>query len=135
MPGQSALGLALQRQVPYHHRYLFRAQMHEYVQMSAPANAVYIAYWILCVGYGAFVLAASVFSPPYRQRVHRGSWLHVAEGWVLVAVLAAACAWASFIRKEDAAAWSGHPPTPHQVTVATVAFWVLLPLAFTSDFV
>ena len=109
--------------------------MHEYIQMSGPANAVYIAYWILCVGYGAFVLASAVFSPPYRQRVHRGSWLHIAEGWVLVAVLCAACAWASYIRKEGAAAWSGHPPTPREVTEASVAFWVLLPFAFTSAFV
>ena len=109
--------------------------MHEYIQMSSAESALYIAYWILCVGYGAFVLAASVLSPPYRDRIHRGSWLHVAEGWLLVAVFWAACGWANYVRREATAAWSGHPPTPHEATTAVIAFWVLLPLAFTSTFV
>jgi len=109
--------------------------LHEYIQMPTPASILYVVYWAACAGYGAFVLAASIVAPQYRQRVHRGSWLHVIEGWALVAVLWAACGWARHEVLMDAAAWSGQPPTPHGVVVATIVFWAVLPPALTALFV
>jgi hypothetical protein len=109
--------------------------MHEYIQMPAPANVVYVVYWVLCAGYAAFSLAASILAPQHRQRIHRGSWLHVAEGWALVAVLWAAGAWARYVVLASATSWSGAGPTPPRVSVATVAFWVILPAALTALFV
>jgi hypothetical protein len=109
--------------------------MHEYIQMSAPANVVYVVYCVLCAGYGAFVLAASVLAPQYRQRIHRGSWLHVAEGWALVAVLWAACAWARHELIVGDASWSGAAPTPRAVSISSAGFWLLMPPAVTAAFV
>lgn len=109
--------------------------MHEYIQMSGVANAFYIAYWVICVGYGAFVLAASVLTPHYRHRVHRGSWLHIGEGWALVAVLWAACAWASHEVAVASAVRFRLPPVPSGVRTASFAFWILVPPTITLSFV
>jgi hypothetical protein len=103
--------------------------MHEYVQMPAFASALYIAYCVVCAAYAAFALAASLFSAGHRQRIHRGTWLHVAEGWALAAVLWAACAWARHTLRTEDGAWSGVPPLPRTMGVATVALLVLLPPA------
>lgn len=109
--------------------------MHEYFQMPGPANIAYVAYCVVCIGYGAFVLAASLFVPQYRHRVHRGSWLHVAEGWAVAAVLWAACVWARHEVVRAAASWSGRSPTPTGVGVPSIAFWILAPPALTVSFV
>jgi hypothetical protein len=109
--------------------------MHEYLQMSSAANAFYIVYWIICLGYGAFVLAASVLTPHYRHRVHRGSWLHIAEGWAVAAVLWAGCAWASHEVTVGSAIRSRLPPIPTGVHNAAFAFWILVPPTITVSFV
>jgi hypothetical protein len=106
--------------------------MHEYIKMPTVASALYVAYCVACGAYAAFSLAASVLSPGHRQRIHRGSWLHVAEGWALVGVLWAAWAWARHTLMTSEGSWAGLSPTPYAVRISTVALWVLLPAAFTA---
>jgi hypothetical protein len=90
-------------------------------------SAVYIADWAVFAVYAAYVLGACVLSAPFRSRVHRGSWLHVAEGWALVAVIWAAWAWARFALAAGDRDWSGSGPVPRSVQVAAIVLYALQP--------
>jgi hypothetical protein len=103
--------------------------MHEYFQMSTAAAVAYVLYCVVCLGYAVFVLAACLVSRQYRDRVHRGTWLHIAEGWALVAVLWAACAWGGYALRQSEGSWAGLAPLPRSVGVPSIALWVLLPPA------
>jgi len=91
----------------------------------------YIAYCLISAGYAVFVVVAAVASNGYRDRVHRGSWLHVGEGWALVAALLAAVAWARHeIGTSDvdytSVAPQGALPGP------LIGYWMLVPPAIAS---
>jgi hypothetical protein len=104
--------------------------MHEYLQMPPVWAAAYIAYWVACGAYALYVVAASAISPVFRARVHRGTWLHVAEGWVLIAVAWAAWLWARRELIIADQAWSGSPPLPSTLRVAAAALLLLQPIVW-----
>lgn len=101
--------------------------MHEFFRMPLGWSAVYIADWAVFAVYTAYVLGACVLSGPFRARVHRGSWLHVAEGWALVALIWAAWAWARFALAAGDRDWSGSGPVPRSVQVAAIVLYALQP--------
>jgi hypothetical protein len=103
--------------------------MHEYLQMPRGTAVIYIAYCAVCLGYVVFVLAACVTSRPYRQRVHRGTWVHVGEGWALGAALVAGAIWARHLTTVADRDWSAGTPPPSLLHIAAVAYWILLPAA------
>ena len=106
--------------------------MHEYFVMPTWLSVAYVAYWAICAGYAAYEIGACAFSPLHRARVHRGSWLHVGEGWAAVATVWAAWAWARIALAVAEHHWSGVPPVPTEVRVAAVTLYVLHPLAMLS---
>ncbi|GEM_PF-3253546 len=103
--------------------------VHEYLRMPPAASIAYIAYVAACAVYTAFVVTASIVSPAYRERVHRGSWLHIAEGWVLVAALWAGYGWAHHAFAVGDRSWEAASPVPAGLRNASVALWILLPPA------
>jgi hypothetical protein len=109
--------------------------MHEYLQMPPAAAAAYIAYWVVCGVYALYVVAASLLSPVFRARVHRGTWLHIAEGWVLIGVAWAAWAWARHELIVSDQAWSGAPPLPGALRVAAAALVLLQPIVWLAPVV
>jgi len=106
--------------------------MHEYFQMPAIASFVYMAYWVVCGAYVIFVLSAVFMSRAYRDRIHRGTWLHVMEGWALVAALWVAGVWAHHIAVTADRDWSAATPLPSMLRVAAVAYWILAPAALAA---
>lgn len=104
--------------------------MHEFFRMPVGWTAAYLADWVLFSAYAAYVLAACVLSAPFRARVHRGSWLHVGEGWALVAVVWAACAWARFALTAADRDWTGSAPIPGSVRAAAIVLYTLQPAVF-----
>lgn len=104
--------------------------MHEYGSLPSGLSIAYVAYWILCGAYTVYVLAACLVSPPFRDRVHRGSWLHVVEAWMLIAALWAGWGWARHILTAADQRWSGSPPVPVDVRVAAAALFVLQPVVW-----
>jgi hypothetical protein len=106
--------------------------MHEYFVMPPALSAAYVAYWAICAVYAAYQIGACAFSAAHRARVHRGSWLHVGEGWALVAVVWAAWLWARIGLSVAEHHWSGVPPMPTEVRIAAVALYLLHPLALLS---
>jgi hypothetical protein len=103
--------------------------------MPTAAAVAYVIYCLACLGYAIFILAASLLSRPYRDRVHRGSWLHVAEGWALVGALWAAYAWGVHALRVGELTRSGLPPLSASVSFPAGALWFLLPLAVATTFV
>ncbi len=104
--------------------------MHEFVQMPVGWSAAYVADWLVFAMYAAYVLGASVLSAPYRARVHRGTWLHVAEGWAVVAVVWGACGWAKYVLASGDRDWSGAGPVPHTMRVAAIILFALQPAIY-----
>ncbi len=104
--------------------------MHEFVQMPAGWSAAYVAEWVVFAMYAAYVLSASVLSPAYRARVHRGTWLHIAEGWAIVAVLWGACGLARYVVTSGDRDWSGAGPIPRSVRVAAIILFALQPAIY-----
>ena len=104
--------------------------MHEFVQMPVGWSAVYVADWVVFAMYAAYVLSASVLSAAYRARVHRGTWLHVAEGWAIVAVVWGACGWAKYVLASGDRDWSGAGPVPRTMRVATIILFALQPAIY-----
>ena len=104
--------------------------MHEFVQMPVGWSAAYVAEWVVFAMYALYVLAASVLSPPYRARVHRGTWLHVAEGWALVAVVWGACVWARYVVMAGDRDWSGAGPIPRSIHIAAIILFALQPAIY-----
>ena len=101
--------------------------MHEFFRMPLGWSAAYIADWAIFTVYVVYVLGACLVSGPYRARVHRGSWLHVVEGWALVAVGWAAWAWARFALTAGDRDWSGSGPVPGSVRAAAFILYALQP--------
>jgi len=104
--------------------------VHEFFRMPLGWSAAYLADWVLFALYTAYVLAACVLSAPYRARVHRGSWLHVVEGWALVGVVWGACAWARFALTAADRDWTGTAPIPGSVRAAAIVLYALQPPVF-----
>lgn len=104
--------------------------MHEFVQMPVGWSAVYVADWVVFAMYAAYVLSASVLSAAYRARVHRGTWLHVAEGWAIVAVVWGACGWAKYVLASGDRDWSGAGPVPRTMRVAAIILFALQPAIY-----
>lgn len=104
--------------------------MHEFVQMPVGWSAAYVADWVVFAMYAAYVLSASVLSAAYRARVHRGTWLHVAEGWAIVAVVWGACGWAKYVLASGDRDWSGAGPVPHTMRVAAIILFALQPAIY-----
>jgi hypothetical protein len=101
--------------------------MHEFFRMPIGWSAAYVADWALFAAYAAYVLGACLLSGPFRSRVHRGTWLHVVEGWALVAVIWAAWAWAHFALAAGDRDWSGSGPVPGSVRAAAFILYALQP--------
>lgn len=104
--------------------------MHEFVQMPVGWSAVYLVEWAAFAMWAAYVLGASVLSPPYRARVHRGSWLHIGEGWVIVALLWAARGWMKYVMAAADHDWSGAGPVPKAMQWMAIALFALLPALY-----
>ena len=104
--------------------------MHEFVQMPVGWSAVYLVEWAVFAMWAAYVLGASVLSPPYRARVHRGSWLHIGEGWVIVALLWAARGWMKYVMAAADHDWSGAGPVPQTMQWMAIALFALLPALY-----
>jgi hypothetical protein len=104
--------------------------VHEFVQMPLGWSAVYVVEWVVFAVWAAYVLGASVLSPPYRARVHRGSWLHIAEGWAIVAILWAGRAWMKYALATGDHDWSGAGPVPQSMRLTAIALFALLPALY-----
>jgi hypothetical protein len=104
--------------------------VHEFVQMPVGWSAAYVADWVVFAVYGLYVLGAAVLSAPYRARIHRGNWLHIAEGWAIVAVVWAACGWAKYVLAAGDRDWSGAGPIPRSIRLTAIILFALQPALY-----
>jgi hypothetical protein len=104
--------------------------MRWFLQVPPHALWLYIGYCAIAFGYTAFAVGAAASSDSHRARIHRGSVLHLVEGWAFVAVAWAALAWSHYYLVVHT--WPHVAPTPAApwvLSVAAIGVWVLRPLA------
>jgi hypothetical protein len=100
------------------------------------ATGLYIIYYAVCVAYTAFAVSASVASGAHRARIHRGTLLHLAEGWAFVAVVWGALIWSHYYLTVHT--WphvAATPGIPWLLRAAALAVWVLRPPAVLAPIV
>jgi hypothetical protein len=110
--------------------------MRWFLSLPPRATGAYIAYGAICLLYTIFAIGASIASVPHRQRIRRGSWAHVAEGWAFVAVVWTALLLAHFYLA--AHTWphiAGTPGNPSLLRLAAIALWVLRPVALLAPII
>jgi hypothetical protein len=109
--------------------------MRWFLLLPPSETGLYIVYCVIAVAYTVFAIAASIASGAHRARIHRGTLLHLAEGWAFVAVVWTALAWSHYYLTVHTWPHAATPGSPWVIQLAAVLVWVLRPLAVLAPIV
>ena len=109
--------------------------MRWFLLLPPSATGLYIFYFAVGVAYTVFAVAASIASGAHRARIHRGTLLHLAEGWAFVAVVWTALVWSHHYLTVHTWPHAATPGRPWVIQLAGVLVWVLRPPALLAPIV